>query len=57
MGKFEHPEVMVDGLYNFAKLRGAFEEQVSLPGESVGSRVPDVMGGGGGGRGEQGDKK
>ncbi|KAB8295763.1 hypothetical protein EYC80_008588 [Monilinia laxa] len=48
IGKVEHPEVMVDGLYNFAKLGGAFEEQVSLPGESVGSRVPHVMGGGGG---------
>ncbi|QSZ30470.1 hypothetical protein DSL72_000024 [Monilinia vaccinii-corymbosi] len=46
VGKIEHPEVMVDGLYNFAKMGGAFEEQVSFPGASVGSRVPDVGGGG-----------
>ncbi|KAI9645761.1 hypothetical protein NHQ30_005193 [Ciborinia camelliae] len=53
IGKVEHPEVMVDGLYNFAKLGGLFEDLVCLPGESVGSRVPDVpgMGGGGGGGG------
>lgn len=45
-GKEEHEEAMVHGLYNFAKLGGAFEDQVSLPGESVGSRVPDVPGAG-----------
>ncbi|TEY80415.1 hypothetical protein BOTCAL_0038g00130 [Botryotinia calthae] len=49
MGKVEHEEAIVHGLYNFAKLGGAFEEQVSLPGESVGSRVPEVDGGGIGG--------
>ncbi|TGO57119.1 hypothetical protein BCON_0069g00130 [Botryotinia convoluta] len=49
MGKVEHEEAIVHGLYNFAKLGGAFEEQVSLPGESVGSRVPEVDGGSGGG--------
>lgn len=42
VGKMEHPEVMVDGLYNFAKLAGALEEMVGLPGISVGSRVPQV---------------
>ncbi|KAF5873445.1 uncharacterized protein Bfra_004905 [Botrytis fragariae] len=46
MGKAEHEEAIVHGLYNFAKLGGAFEEQVSLPGESVGSRVPELDGGG-----------
>ncbi|KAF7937193.1 uncharacterized protein EAE98_001507 [Botrytis deweyae] len=46
MGKVEHEEAIVHGLYNFAKLEGAFEEQVSLPGESVGSRVPELGGGG-----------
>ncbi|TGO85048.1 hypothetical protein BPOR_0437g00060 [Botrytis porri] len=45
MGKVEHEEAIVHGLYNFAKLGGAFEEQVSLPGESVGSRVPELDGG------------
>lgn len=49
MGKVEHEEAIVHGLYNFAKLRGAFEEQVSLPGESVGSRMPEVDGGSSGG--------
>lgn len=49
MGKAEHEQAIVHGLYNFAKLGGAFEEQVSLPGESVGSRVPEVEGVGGGG--------
>ncbi|ESZ91271.1 hypothetical protein SBOR_8338 [Sclerotinia borealis F-4128] len=57
VGKMEHPDSMVGGRYNFAKLGGAFEEQVSLPGESVGSRVPDVSdvcaGGGGGGGGNK----
>ncbi|TGO23414.1 hypothetical protein BPAE_0133g00120 [Botrytis paeoniae] len=46
MGKVEHEEAIVHGLYNFAKLGGMFEEQVSLPGESVGSRVPELDGGG-----------
>ncbi|KAF7897098.1 hypothetical protein EAF00_005326 [Botryotinia globosa] len=46
MGKVEHEEAIFHGLYNFAKLGGAFEEQVSLPGESVGSRVPELDGGG-----------
>ncbi|KAF7948547.1 uncharacterized protein EAE97_003958 [Botrytis byssoidea] len=46
MGKVEHEEAIVHGLYNFAKLGGAFEEQVSLPGASVGSRVPELDGGG-----------
>ncbi|KAF7949207.1 hypothetical protein EAE96_008374 [Botrytis aclada] len=45
MGKVEHEEAIVHGLYNFAKLGGTFEEQVSLPGESVGSRVPEADGG------------
>ncbi|KAM0178996.1 hypothetical protein ACHAPC_000898 [Botrytis cinerea] len=49
MGKVEHEEAIVHGLYNFAKLGGAFEEQVSLPGESVGSRMPEVDGGSSGG--------
>ncbi|KAF7852447.1 hypothetical protein EAF04_010987 [Stromatinia cepivora] len=49
VGKEEHEEAIVHGLYNFAKLGGAFEDQVSLPGESVGSRVPELPGGGGGG--------
>ncbi|PQE03027.1 GCN5-related N-acetyltransferase protein [Rutstroemia sp. NJR-2017a BVV2] len=38
-GKKEHPEVMVDGMYNFAKMDGAFEDMVSLPGKAVTTKV------------------
>ncbi|KAJ8065074.1 hypothetical protein OCU04_005787 [Sclerotinia nivalis] len=50
VGKEEHEEAIVHGLYNFAKLGGTFEELVCLPGESVGSRVPELLGAGGGGK-------
>ncbi|TVY81711.1 hypothetical protein LSUE1_G003658 [Lachnellula suecica] len=35
----EHPDVMVNGLYNFAKLPGSWEDMVELPGNSVTSVV------------------
>ncbi|PQE13223.1 GCN5-related N-acetyltransferase protein [Rutstroemia sp. NJR-2017a BBW] len=38
-GKKEHPEVMVDGMYNFAKMGDAFEDMVSLPGKTVTTKV------------------
>ncbi|KAM3070355.1 hypothetical protein ACMFMG_010186 [Clarireedia jacksonii] len=41
-GKEEHPEVMVDGMYNFAKMRGTFEDMVSLPGKAITTKEPNL---------------
>jgi hypothetical protein len=42
-GKKEHPQVMVDGMYNFAKMGGTFEDMVALPGKAVTTKVSQIQ--------------